>query len=465
MSFKLRKIFENLINANRIERLKLFFLSLTFFLIIAAYTIIRDLKNSVFSWVVGAEYINLARIIFILVLIPLVLLYAKFVDRVRRNYLIVIYSVIYAVLCFIFAYFIGHPIIGIANTDQSPYRIFGWLFYFFAEGFSPFVLSVFWAFSNSINTPDTAKKNYGFMVSSSKLGGMFSAGLVFLFLSDYILIFGVLNDVQKHIIILLFAALILLIVPFVMYMFIIKVPGWNMHGYEAVYKVEKKRKSQKSGMFAGLAMLIKYPYVLGMFSMVFFYEVLVTILSYLRVGVAKSASSTIGETSAFLFKWVFIMHFVGFFISLIGTSSLLRRLGVSTCLLLIPVSMGASVLVFVLGASPTIVMIVFTMMKAINFAFSSPVRESLYIPTLKDIKFKSKSWIDAFGSKLAKGTGSSINMIAEYTGKAFLMPLYSFIFAIIIAVWFVASLLLGRRFDLAISRNEVIGVEEKEGNS
>ncbi len=68
--------------------------------------------------------------------------------------------------------------------------------------------------------------------------------------------------------------------------------------------------------------------------------------------------------------------------------------------------MGVVILAFVIGTTPFIIMGAFTLMKSINYAFSQPVKEALYIPTLKEIKFKSKSWIDAFGSKLAKGSGS-----------------------------------------------------------
>ena len=69
-------------------------------------------------------------------------------------------------------YLVGHPEIGIANTETSPYRLFGWVFYFLNEGYSPFVLSVFWAYVNSVNNPTSAKKHYGLMIASSKLGGI-----------------------------------------------------------------------------------------------------------------------------------------------------------------------------------------------------------------------------------------------------------------------------------------------------
>jgi len=463
MSYDIKNSFENSSEKKKAEKLKFLFLASTFFLIIGAYTLIRDLKNSVFIGLIGKEYIPFARLIFPFLLVPAILLYAKLVDKVRRYYLLMIYSLLYAVLCLIFAFFIGHPTIGIGNTDQSPYRLFGWLFYFFVEGFSPFVLSVFWAFSNSISSVAGAKKSYGFMVSASHLGGMLTAGFAWaLFSWSGFPIIGQVSDVSKHRIILLLASLFLFAIPFAIVLLMKKVSGYFLHGYEAAYKIEKKRGKTgkaKTGVLAGLKMLFRYPYVLGIFSMIFLYEMLNSILSYLRLGVAEKTTTSIAGISGFLFKWVFIMQAVGLLISFFGTSSLLRKLGTRTCVILIPVIMGVVVLCFIASDSAFIVMSAFTLMKSINYAFSKPVVESLYIPTLKEIKFKSKSWIDAFGSKFAKWSGSVFNLIAANIQPVLFLPLYTFVFAIIIGIWSFAAFLLGRRFEKAIARNEVIGAE------
>ena len=462
----LKNYFLQFLGSDHSERKKFLLLATTFFLVIAAYTILRDLKNSVFISLVGKEYIPKARMIVLGLLVPAILLYSKLVDKIRRYYLLILYSSLYAVVCLIFAFFLYHPTIGIRNTDQSVWRLFGWIFYFVVEGYSPFVLSVFWAFSNSVNSPESAKKNYGFMVSGSKAGGMFTAGLAWaLFSMGPVPFLGHISDAAKHSLILAFAAVFLCCIPLVIFYLMKTVPGRYLHGYEAVYKVEKQRGKTgkaKTGVFAGLKMLVKYPYVLGIFSMVFFYEILATVLSYLRLGVAKEATQSIAGLSGFLFKWVFFMHTIGLFISLLGTSSLLRKLGTRTCVMLIPITMGVVVLCFILGASPTIIMGAFTLMKSVNYAFSSPVRESLYIPTLKEIKFKSKSWIDAFGNKFAKFNGSIFNDIATYMGPAAFMPLYSFFFALIIGLWFFSAFLLGMRFDRAVAANEVVGMSEDE---
>jgi AAA family ATP:ADP antiporter len=98
---------------------------------------------------------------------------------------------------------------------------------------------------------------------------------------------------------------------------------------------------------------------------------------------------------------------------------------------------------------------------ALNYAFLAPVRESLYLPTVKEIKFKSKSWIDAFGSKFAKTAGSMFNVFASKMGASLLLPVYSFFFAGIVCMWFGVAFLLGRRFEKAVTNNEVIGSQSE----
>ncbi len=447
-------------------RLKLLLLSSVYFLIIAAYTILRDLKNSVFMAVVGKEYIPWAKIIVLLVLVPAILFYSKLVDRIRRYRLLVFYSLFFAAASALLVYFIAHPTIGIGNTDQSPYRLFGWIFYFLVEGFSPFVLSVFWSFVSSVTTPDEGKKNYGLMVGGSKLGGMFSAGMAWILLgSTAFPIIGGVSDIVKHQIVLVAVTFFLLMIPLAIAFLMRRVKGRLLHGYEAAYKVEKKRSKEGSsgtGIFAGLKMFFKYPYVLGIFCMIFFYEMLNAILSYLRLHVAQTTGGSVAGVSAFLFKWVFIMQAVGFVFSVFGTARILKRFNMKISLLMIPAFMAIGSLVFFSTSKAFLIMLAYIMTKTTHYAFSYPVRELLYIPTLKEIKFKSKSWIDAFGGKFAKSTGSSIVIAANKLGGVFFYPILMGVFTVVIGLWFFVAFLLGLRHEKAIKNNEVIGlVDEK----
>lgn len=463
MSSKLKAMVKGIFEIEPQERIKLLFLSLAFFFIIGAYTLVKDLKDAIFVSIVGREYVPIAQALAMVVLVPAILMYSKLVDRVRRYQVMLLYSFLFGILGLAITYFLGDPLIGLSNTDSGPYRLFGWLVYFYGEGFSPFVVSVFWAFANSINSPEAAKNNYGFIAAASKVGGMIAAALAWFILglttSQGQLL---LSDTMNHQILLGISALLILCVPVVVMLLVRLVPGRYLHGYEAVYRAEKERSKtgqDKTGIFAGLSMFVRYPYVLGIFGMVFFYEAVAKVLSLLRLGVAQSNSVNISGVSSFLFKITFIMHFFGFLLSFFGTRTLLKLLGERICLLLIPLGTGLLLLYFMITYNPKALVAAIVGTKVINYAFSWPVREGLYIPTAKEIKFKSKSWIDAFGSKFAKTSGSIFNLITIKLGDSLFVPALSFFFAALVGGWFATAYILGNRFDKAIANNEVIGIE------
>lgn len=448
------------------DRVKVAFLSIFYFLVVGAYTIARELKDSIFTSVVGKEYVPTAKILVMFALIPAVLLYAKLVDRMRRLQLFALCSAFFGVGGICIVYLLGHPVIGLYNTDASPFRIFGWLVYFFVEGYSPFLVSVLWAFVNSVSSPEGAKKSYPLIVAASKLGGILTSGFAWYVLHKNVVHYAasIDHDVYIHQIILAVSSIMLLCIPFLVWFMIRMVPMSQMHGYEAAYQAEQKHEGEKVGMFSGLVLLFKYPYVLGIFSMVFFYEVTNTVLSFLRLGVAQSYAKSLADMSSVLFGMIFITHVVGLFISLLGTRALLRNLGERVCLMLVPLMIGSALLCLMLYPTLWVFITAYVALKAINYAFSWPVRESLYVPTVKDIKYKSRSWIDVFGGKFARATGSIFNQTIVRLGDSLALTAQSFFFAGVIGFWFLAAYLLGRRFEWAVEHNEVIGVDKDEKN-
>ena len=461
MSTKIGQFFEYMFQIDRSQRLKFFYLTAIYFFVIGAYTVVKELNNSIFLRVVGADYLPWVKIASMFVLIPAILFYSFMVDKLRRYQLLAFYSLLYGVIGLIFGYFLSSPTIGLANTVADPYRLFGWLFYFFIQGYSPFVVSVFWAFSNSVTSPQEAKNNYSLMVSGSKLGGMLSAGFAWWFVGLISFAGFELSSVVKFQALFLFSSVMILFVPVLTWMLKKNVPGRNLHGYEAAYIAEKSREKhdKKVGILSGLTMLIKQPYALGIFGMVFFYEIISVVLDFLRLKLANEASCDVSSLSCILFEQMFFIHFIGFIVSLIGTNFLLKRFGERNCVMLLPILTAILIVVLLINvtavgsmAAINIVSVVFIGIKAINYAIGYPVRESLYIPTVKDIKFKTKSWIDAFGSKIAKACASQFNLISPSISSAH--PVF---FSIVLTLWFFTAYLLGNRFRRAVAHNEVIG--------
>lgn len=464
MKEQLRSIFDFLFNVDRRERLKVLFLSLSFFLVIGAYTVARELKDSIFSSIVGRDYVPQAKLWTVFLLIPAILAYSRLVDGLRRYQLLYFFSVLYGIAFLAFAYFLGHPVYGLANTDTGPWRILGWMFYFCIDSFSPFLISVFWAFANSITAPNAAKRNYTIIIAGSKLGGICASLLAIWLLGKTSPLGQRVADVTNHQLLIFACGLILLFVPVVVYMLMRKIPGKDLHGYEAAYKVEKKRSEDEGGFIngirrltAGLIVLLKYPYMLGIFGMIFFYEVINVVFGYARLGIGQASTDSLSGFSALLLTQAMYVHAVGLLIVLFGARTLVNLFGEKRCLLLVPITTGILVIYYLSSQSATAVSIVYVLIRSINYAFANPLREALYIPTLKEMKFKARSWIDAFGARSAKATGSLYNMYTAGLAESGAMFLNSLLFAIIIGLWTLNAFLVGRRYEKAVEKNEVIG--------
>jgi AAA family ATP:ADP antiporter len=464
---KISSFFRSLVEVDSNVRAKVILLSICFFLVIGGYTLIKELKDSVFLAVVGKESLPLAKMLSMIVLIPMVVLYSKLVDLLRQSDLLCLYALIYSMGGLACVYFLGHPTIGLSNTDASTTRLFGWFFYFFLEGYAPFVVSVLWAFVNSITAPEEIKNNYIIMTASSKLGGATMAGLAWWLLSTNTRGAALFSEVAMYQLLLIIASFILLLVPVVIAYLMKRVPAQYMHGYEAAYRIELKReaieekktargfKDTMYEMFAGLWLLLRYPYVLGIFGMIFFWEIINVIFNYMRLCVGQAETNSITEFGAFLYQQACFTHIVGFFFVILGTRTIVARLGERRSLIAVPLLIGTVIGCYLAFQSKAAVAVAYVIMRAINYAFAYPLRESLYIPATKAVKFKSKSWIDGFGAKLSKTTGSAYNYLMPLS----ILSVNIVFFSIVIFAWVIMANALGRRFEKAVKNNEVIGAE------
>lgn len=454
---------------DKYEVLKFGLLTLAFAFVIGSYTIAKELKDAIFVSIVGKNYLPTAKLLVIFLLIPAALLYSHMVDLVRRYQILIFYSLLYGLILGIFAFLLGHPTIGLCNTQADPSRLFGWVFYCFLEGYSPFVVSVFWAYLNSVSSPNEAKNGYPLMVAGSKVGGILAALFAYYLLGHLELLHWCGNgnyDVLAHQVLMGIVSVMLLCVPVLIYCLLRYVPGRYLHGYEAVYQMEKHQTHQPEteqeetmSTLAGIRLLLSSPYVLGIFGLVFFYETLNVILGFQRIGLLQSASSNIADLSAAMFWQRFEMHMYGMILALFVVQFLLRRFEIRRCLLIVPFVVSGLLIFFVLTNNADSVSFAFVWLGTINYSLSSPLREALYIPATKNMKFKAKAWIDSFGTKFSKGFGSFFVKMTNFLpfGCAALTSIYVGFFSVLMLLWFVTAWFLGKKYEKAIRSNQVIG--------
>jgi AAA family ATP:ADP antiporter len=185
----------------------------------------------------------------------------------------------------------------------------------------------------------------------------------------------------------------------------------------------------------------KYNYVKGIFAISCLFMVEVTIVDFTMKMLAKdyfaeehpcvpgmscynantgehgmSAEAT-AQFTAFMGFFGQATNILSFLLSLLGTSAVIRYLGLRLTLLLFP-SLCLAVIICV-RLQPTLYVVFGAMMmlKANSYALNNPTKEMLYQPTSAAVRYKAKSWIDIFGARGSKAVGSIVTNAFSHSAK------------------------------------------------
>lgn len=437
--------------------IKLCILSAAVFLVMGAYTIFKELKDSIFMITVGVSYLPDVKAVSLFLMVPMVLFYAWLAEKIRREYLLIICLLFYGIGGMIAVFFIKHPTIGLYNTVSSQFRIFGWLFYLFLEGASPFLVSALWSFFNSISDPSDIKDSYIKMTVMSKMGGIMFSGLAYLY-NTYYMSSTLQAEVNQYVVIMAMASGAILCVPFLVILLVNVIKKKNLVGYAERNSISNKDKeiifSWKNGF--GLSLLFKNYYVIGIFGMTFFWEVINVIFNNLRLSIAFSEATSMCGITAILYKNILFMHFFGLFFVLFGTKNIIIYLGERIALLLVPLLTGTSILLFLIYPTTNMIFVTYLIIRAINYTFTFPLREALFISTSLEIQFQTKSWIDSFGQKFSKGCGSMYNKIIQLCAGSSAYYIHVIFFTCLISIWTGMNYFLGKKWDEVTKNKEII---------
>ena len=428
------------------EHKKFAFLAAIFGITIGVYWLLRPIKDGLFLTMVGTEYVPLAKMLSVLIVVPIVMIYSKLVDMFPRHIVLYIVSLFYAALAVIFSLCILHPTVGIANTVADPSRLLGWAFYLYVETFGTIMAALFWAFVSDTTTPDSAKRGYGFIVMGAQTGA------VLLPLTSKAIIVAMGKGGTAYA--LMFGVTILCLLPIMVYLYMRGIPRDLMEGFKAENKGPLEGGHKKAGFLEGLRLLVAKPYLLAIFGIVSFYEIINAVLDYQFKGFAK-ASYTGDALVVFLNDFAVLANFIGLVCILVGINRIGRILGFGKTLVILPLLIGACVLIMGFYPFLHVAFITMAVQKSFNYSLNQPVKEQLYIPTTKDTKYKAKAWIDMFGSRGSKASGSLINFIKIYAPSAFPLIFISSSLALCF-IWFMISAFLGKTYEKAVEKNEVV---------
>jgi len=440
------------------ETLKFCLLGLTLFLILKTYWALLILKEFMIYKVAfpvelgwspgyGREIIPWIKSLSPIIIITAVTIYTRLIDLFEKHKLFYIFcsffGIFFSVITIILIF---NDIYGSESIGAIPLVATGIVSYLMTECFGSLLVVLFWSFTISCTKMGEAKRTFPFLFALGQLGAISGSS-----------IFLIPNIPEWPIYIYCIASILGII--YVIKIFHATIPAHQQIGDH----VEKK---QKPDIFAGIRLLLTRPYLGGVFIVSTFYEIAKTIIEYTML----SQADIIGIN----FKW--FMSFYGiclnslsFVIAFFGASYIIKKLNLQICLTIYPIIFGI-LLIFLycyyqsLPSPDNLLWMTFAIMivsSATGYAINKPTKEIMYIPTSKDVQFKTKGIIDTIGSRSTKAMGMQIARSLNVPGHptvsiAHLMTYGITICFAVITLWLTAALYVGKKNKDLCKSNKII---------
>lgn len=412
---------------------KFLYLSLSSFLMMGALWPIKNLKDSLLITELGANQQPLARSISVIICLLCTLLYSQLVTKLKRETIIYVVTTALVVFGATFICFLGIYKSGHLPFDPK-FIIYG--FYSYSDVLNVMTIPVFWAFVNDVVTPEEAKAGYSSIVFAAQLGAaitvllgakMIDLGLNHMYISTLSIVFLILFGLS-------------------IYLFMKKVDKSKLQSYSDSHKKVEEKHSVP--FLKGFFLIMASPYVFGILFLTFSQEIMTSImqLKFFKIMEVAFIGDSAGLT-AFMFKYSLLMQIISCTVSLTG-SLFHERLGIKNCVILYPVLVLASFLSTIFLPTLIVAAGAQALIKGMHYALNKPSREMLYIPTTKDVKYTSKAWIESFGSRFFKLSGSYI------AGTMFNQ--IAFVGSGILAVWIFVANFVGNKFQKSVEKKEII---------
>lgn len=423
---------------------KFIMLAANFCVIIGTYWTLRPIKDSIFNAIVGIDWQPRAKMLSLVVVIPLVILYSKLIDMFPRHRVFYVLLSLYGLAALGFAWFFMDPIMGLLNTAASPDRWIGWLWYVYVESFGSLIVALFWAITVDTTKPESASRGFPIIAMLGQFGNIIGP----MFLK------ATLWGFETSAPIVAICGVLMLISMILMYIFMNTTPKELLTGY---HTNESSHKEEEPGFFEGLRLLATQGYLLGIFLIIFIYEAIVTVIDFHFKKTASMTYVTERELSEYLSNYATMTGVVATLCVIFGVNNIQHRLGMRASLFLLPLLVAAAV--FGLWFYPDWLNMVFWIMvtaKAINYALNQPTLKQLYIPTSKDTKYKAQAWIEMFGGRSSKAFGSAINEMRKNLGLVMFLNFVLVTSGGLILFWLFVAAYVARVYNKAIKENRIV---------
>ncbi len=408
-----------------------------FFLVITSFWILKPIKKSTFiefydesgfallgAVMTGAQAEQIAKVLNMVVAFVAVVVFSWLSDRLRRQQLTFAFSAFFAVSYVAYFQLLGDP------GDWTV-----WSFYLFGDLFSTLMVATFFAFLNDSVTADASKRLYGLVGMGGVAGGAFGSTTVAAFI-------GTLGRADW-----MWVCLGLVVAISGLAAYAGRLVDRNPPPERGPEPTAPDVPASSNPALDGARLVFRSPYLLAIVGIVGLYEIVSTILDF-------QFSATIGhyltgDAIGRQFATVFaITNWVAMFVQLFLTSLVMTKLGVGVALFILPFAALAGSSAFMVVPGLWVGSLLNTADNGFSYSINQSAKESLYVPTTREEKYKAKAFIDMFVQRFAKAVavGVALGVTLTFTDFSSVHWLGAFTVPVIV-VWLFAVRYAGRRYE------------------
>ncbi|HEY8540575.1 MAG TPA: MFS transporter [Steroidobacteraceae bacterium] len=390
---------------------------LLFFFMWAGYFAVRPVRETI-GTIIGRDQTADLWIFTSAAAILIIPTYGAIVARMRRSvFLPAVYGFVALVLAFT----------GVAMSGEHVDPLIGKVFYVFISVVNLFLISMFWSFLLELFDTGQSKRLFGIIAAGGSAGALLGP-----FASDMLV-----SRVGNSGILFLGAALF--VAAIVCQRVLLRI--WR----DRPQAQAPEDRPIGGNVFAGVTLILKSPYILGIAVFVFFISTVNTLLYFEQLRLVEGAFADISDRTRFFARLDWIVQTLTVLSQVFLTGRIAKKFGVIALITFVPLVMVGGFLALAATGTLAVLAVVFVARRAMEYAFVRPGREMLWGPLDKESKYKAKNTVDV---PVYRGSDAIVAQINKALDGAGVGPAAIAILGAGVAlVWAALGWWLGRKYE------------------
>ncbi len=353
-------------------------MQLYIFIIITVLLIVKPSVNALFVSKLGADKLPYGYLLVALIAVITSYYYSKAIRKFSLVKVTVLSLIVFSAVFFVLAILLNYHI-------SNKYILY--FYYVFVSLFAVVATSQFWIFANMVFNAREAKRIFGFIGAGAIAGGIFGGYLTSIIAGSF----------GKEYVIFIASFLLLLCIPILRKVYKLRIRFLNRFKRKQVIANQDKLES------SSLKMIFKSKHLSYLALIIGISVIVAKLVDFQFSDFANKSIPDSDDLVAFFGFWFSTFNVIALVIQLFLTNKIVGRLGVSSTLLILPLTIGLGSLLFLTFPELWVLIII----KGIDGSFKQSLNKSaielsiMPIPAL--IKNQAKSYIDVAVDSIATG--------------------------------------------------------------